>query len=455
MTTTQSRRSELFALIKLAIPVVIVQVGMLLMGFVDTLMVGRLPGDEGKEALATVGIGNLSSFVLIIFGIGVLMALDPVLSQAIGARDRASVTRNVQRGLLLAAILSVPIALLHLPVQPMLQLLRQPEELIALASAYVWIMMPGVLPMLCFVTLRLSLQAHSRMAAVVWTIVIANLLNVFLNWLWIYGHWGFTSMGVIGSAWATLVCRWVMATLVLALGWKVLSPYLLHWVRESFGGKRLLQMFRLGAPAGLQLVLEYGAFGGTMLFMGWFGAREQSGNQVAITLATISYMVPLGISFAAAVRVGYGVGAQHIQQSRWAAITAILTVVVTMTGFAILFILVPEPLARLFTANEETLQIAVLLLPIAGIFQIVDGLQVVGIGILRGVGDTRAALIANVLGFWITGLPIGLVLARPWGFDMGPQGHWWGLLIGLSVVAAFLMLRVYHRLHTEVERTDI
>ncbi|MHC4514513.1 MAG: MATE family efflux transporter [Planctomycetota bacterium] len=442
-------------MIKLAIPVVVVQVGMLLMGLVDTVMVGRLPGDEGKEALATVGIGNLSSFVLIIFGIGVLMALDPVLSQAIGAKDRASVTRNVQRGLVLAAILTVPITLLHLPARPVLQLLQQPQELIDVAAAYVWILMPGVLPMLCFVALRLILQAHSRMSAVVWTIVIANLLNVFLNWLWIYGHWGFVQMGVIGSAWATLVCRWIMAILVLMLGWKVLSPHLLHWVRESFGGERLLKMFRLGAPAGLQLVLEYGAFGGTMLFMGWFGAREQSGNQVAITLATISYMVPLGISFAAAVRVGYGIGAEHMRQSRWAAITAILTVFVTMTVFAALFILMPEPLARLFTANEETLEIAVLLLPIAGIFQIADGLQVVGIGILRGAGDTRAALIANVLGFWITGLPIGLVLARPWGFDIGPQGHWWGLLIGLSVVAAFLMLRVYYRLRSHVERTDI
>lgn len=290
-------RADFRALANLAAPVVLTQVGVMTMGLVDTVMVGHY----SETQLAAVALANIYLFGVSIFGLGMLFALDPIVAQALGAQDGAAVARALQRGLLLAGIVTVPTSLLLMVVEPVLSLVRQPEEVIPFVGGYVWRIMLATFPFFAFVVLRQTLQAHHRMRPIVLTLVVTNLLNATLNYLWIFGHFGFPAMGVLGSAWATLICRWLMALLLLALGWRYLSPYLRELAPGVFNRVALRRMFRLGAPIGGQMVLEWGAFGLVGLLMGWLGVLQVAAHQVALNIASLTFMVPMGIASAAAV----------------------------------------------------------------------------------------------------------------------------------------------------------
>ena len=209
-------RGDLRELAQLAGPIVLAQVGLMLMGVVDTIMVGHV----SATALAAVALGNLYTFGVSIFGLGVLISLDPIVAQALGAKDELAVERGLQRGLLLSVILTIPTSLVLLSVEPVLTLVRQPADVIPYAAGYVYRVLPSVWPFFAFVVFRQTLQAHHRTRPIIVTIVIANLVNAFLNYAWIFGEFGFPELGVLGSAWATMAGRWLMAGLLLALGWK-------------------------------------------------------------------------------------------------------------------------------------------------------------------------------------------------------------------------------------------
>ncbi|MDQ3949152.1 MAG: MATE family efflux transporter [Gemmatimonadota bacterium] len=439
---------ELRAMARLAAPVVVVQVGLMAMGVVDTIMVGRV----SAAALAAAALGNLYFINVSFFGMGTLMALDPLVSQALGARDDASVARAMQRGLVLTLALSLFTALALLSAGPVFDALRQPPEVTPDASRYVRITIWSVVPFLAFVVLRQSLQAMHRVAPIVVTIVGANVANVFLNWVLIFGKLGSPAMGVAGAAWATTLSRWLMAVALLALAWRELRPYLLHVRADAIRVGPILRMFRLGAPIGLQMTLEVSAFGLIGLLMGVLGAVELGAHQIAINLAATTFMVPLGVGAAAAVRVGRAVGAHDAAAARRAAKVALLLGVGFMCLTAVLFVSVPAPLARTFTPDTRVLGVAVLLIPIAGIFQVFDGIQAVAAGVLRGIGDTRAPLIVNLFGFWLLGVPISVYL----GFytEARAVGLWWGLVAGLGAVAAFLLLRIRTRMRRGLARVE-
>jgi len=442
-------RAELRALLALAVPVVVVQVGMMLMGVVDTLMVGHL----SPAALAAVALGNLYFFAVVIFGMGVLMALDPVIAQAVGAMDHSAIARGLQRGILLAAALSVPAMLLLWPAGSALALLRQPAEVVPLATVYIRLMVPGVLPFLAFTVFRQTLQSMGRMRPIVVTIVVANLLNLFLNWTLIYGHLGAPSLGVAGSAWATTISRWAMGLLVMALGWPALRNDLLPIRPEAFQLRPLGRMLRLGAPIGAQLELEYSAFGLTGIVMGWLGTNQMAGHQIAINLASLTYMVPLGVSASAAVLVGQEVGRGNPAGARRAAGSALVVGTSFMAAMGSVMLLAPGLLASAYTGAPAVLSVAAALIPLAGVFQIFDGIQVVAGGILRGLGDTRSPMIINAIGFWLVGIPSGLFLGLHAG--LGAPGLWWGLVCGLASVAVILLGRVRRRFRGRIERVRI
>lgn len=446
---TLPTRDELRALLTLAVPVVVVQVGMMLMGVVDTIMVGHV----NAEALASVALGNLYFFGVAIFGMGAIMALDPIVAQAVGAQDEPAIARGVQRGLLISLVLAVPAMLLMLPVRPVLTWLRQPAEVIPLAGSYVWLVLPGVLPFLAFGVLRQTLQAMGRMRPIVLTIVAANLLNIFLNWVLIFGHLGAPPLGVAGSAWATTVSRWTMVLLLAGLGWPVLRRHLTSFRPEVLHLKPLGRMLRLGAPIGVQLQLEYTAFGLTGLLIGMLGVDQMAGHQVALNLASLTYMVPLGVSAAASVLVGQAVGRDDPFEVRRSARTSLIVGAGFMLVTGAIFLTAPEVLAGIYTNSPGVLLVAVSLLPLAGLFQVFDGIQVVAGGVLRGLGDTRSPMIINLIGFWIIGIPVGLLL----GFraHMGAQGLWWGLVLGLASVAVILLGRVRHRIRARLGRVVI
>jgi MATE family multidrug resistance protein len=359
----------------------------------------------------------------------------------------------VQRGLLLSVILTVPVSLLLLTVEPILALARQPSGVIPLAAGYVYRVIPAVWPLYAFVVLRQALQAHRRTQPVVMTIVAANVVNFALNYLWIFGKLGFPPLGALGSAWATLISRWLMAAFVLALGWRYLQGYLLRVAPNLFDPKPLARMLWLGAPIGAQMTLELGAFGAVALLMGWLGVVQVAAHQVAINLASLTFMVPLGVASAAAVIVGHAVGREDPDAVRRSTLAALFVGAGFMSLTALLFLILPEPLARLYTRNVEVLQLAALLLPIAGVFQVFDGLQAVALGLLRGLGDTRVPMIVNVLGFWCLGMPASLWLA--FGLGHGAVGLWWGLVVGLGVVAAFLLIRLKLREGQDLARIMI
>ena len=436
-------------LVRLALPIVIVQVGLMAMGVVDSIMVGRI----SAAALAGVALGNVYFYACAVFGLGTLLALDPIVAQAVGARDHAAITRAVQRGLILSAALTVPITLLLITVRPALVILGQPADVIPIASGYVWREIPGVLPFLAFTVLRQTLQALGRMRAIVLAIVLANLLNVVLNWALIYGHWGAPALGALGSAWSTTISRFAMTAGLGALAWRGLRPHLAPLHPETLAPAPLSRMLALGAPIGAQMQLEFGVFGAIGLLMGRMGTVPVAAHQIALNLASLTFMVPLGVSAAGAVLVGRAVGRGEADDARRATRAALAWGVGFMALTAVLFILFPAPLARVYSGEGAVIALAAGLLPIAGVFQMFDGIQVVSIGALRGLGDTRTPFAMNLIGFWAIGLPVSLLL----GFrtPLGPRGLWWGLVVGLGAVAMGLLIRLRARLREAVVRVRI
>jgi MATE family multidrug resistance protein len=430
------RREELRAMLDLALPVVFIQVGIMSMGVVDTIMVGHV----SPQALAAVALGNLYFFVPAVFGMGTLMVLDPIVAQAFGAGDAPSVARGIQRGVLLAFLLALPSAILLAAAAPVLALLRQPADVVPLAAAYSVRLAPGVLPFFLFIVFRQSLQALGRVRPIVVMIVLANLANIALNWILIFGKLGLPPMGAIGSAWATTISRWLLAFGLPALAWRTLVPHVRPRRPEIWQLAPLGRMIRLGTPIGGQYVLEFGAFALVALMMGWLGTWQMAGHQVAINLASLTFMVPLGVADAASVLVGRAVGRGDPAGARGSAKAALVCAAAFMSCTGITFLTLPGPLARVYTTDLDVLAVASALIPIAGVFQVFDGLQTVAGGILRGLGHTRAPMVVNLLGYWVLGLPVSAYL----GFvaRVGPAGLWWGLVLGLGVVATFLLVRV-------------
>jgi multidrug resistance protein, MATE family len=443
------RREDLRAMVRLAAPVVIIQVGMMLMGVVDTIMVGHL----SAVALAAVALGNLYFFGLGVFGMGTLMVLDPVVAQAVGARDDPAIARGIQRGTLVALMLGVPASLLLLLAEPFMRLASQPPDVVPHAAAYAVRLAPGVLPFFFFVVLRQSLQSMHLTGRIMVSIVVANLVNAAINWVLIFGHLGFPAMGVIGSAWATTLSRWLLALLVLALTWRTLRPYLLPVRPEVWRWGPLGRMLRLGVPIGCQYTLEFGAFAFVALMMGWLGTRAMAGHQVAINLASLTFMVPLGVGDAGSILVGHAVGRGDLPGTRGAARAALLCGIGFMSCTAIAFLSLPGPLARLYTTDAPVIAVAMGLIPLAGVFQVFDGTQVVAGGILRGLGETKVAMLVNLLGYWFFGLPVSYLLGFVLG--LGPNGLWYGLVLGLAATATILLLRVRMALARERRRVLI
>lgn len=443
-------RRELADTLRLGLPIVCIQLGSMAMGTVDIVMIGH----HSTDGLAGVALGHLYAWAIAVFGLGVLAAVDPVVSQATAANDPVAARRGVQRGLAIAVLLT-PMCVLGWPAERVLEALGQPSGITHLAADYVHWSLPGILPLFVFTVFRQSLQALSRTRPVLIVIVAANALNLLLDWMLIFGALGAPALGVQGSAIATSIGRVAMAGGLLWAAWPVLRPMLLPFDRAVLRRKPLLRMLRLGAPAGAQMLLEMGVFGATALMMGWIGRDAVAGHQVALNLASLSFMIPLGLSAAASIRVGYGVGRDSLADARCAAGVAITAGTLVMAVFAVVFLVVPGPLARLYfgadrVAADPGFAVALALVPVAGVFQVFDGLQVVCIGVLRGLGNTRTPMVVNLIGFWLLGLPCGYLLAFPAG--LGPPGLWWGLVVGLASVGATLAWLVLRDLRRPVVR---
>lgn len=441
-------RREVMDVARLAAPIVAVQVGLMLMGVVDAAMLGRV----SPTAMAAGALGNFYWMIVTMIGLGTIHALDPVVAQAVGARDEPAIRHGIQRGLIIATLLAIPASVLLLTAGPVLRALGQPREVADLAGQYALACVPGTLAFYWFSALRQTYQAFGRVAPVVVTIVIANLANVLLDWLFIFGHWGFPAGGVYGAAWASTLSRWVMAGAAAVVGWRMIRPHLRGSWRMALAWPAIANMLRVGIPIGIHQWLEIAAFGGALLLMGLFGTIPLAAHNVTITIVALTYMVPLGTSSAAAVLVGHAIGRGDPDGARREASAALACGVGFMALAALVIISVPELLVRGFTADRTVIALATQLLPIAGAFQVFDGIQGVSSGILRGAGDTRVPMLLNLFGFVGVGLPSAAWLA--FGAGLGPQGIWWGLVVCLIVVSALLGWRVHTRLGGELQRLE-
>ena len=434
---------------RFAMPIVFINLGLQAMGVVDALMVGKL----GGAAIAAVALGNFYFFNASVFGMGLLCAIDPVVAQAVGAGDHHGVARGVQRGFVLAALVSVVVYLALLPVEWLLLTLDQPPDVVKDTAVYTHRRALAIVPFFAFSVFRQTLQAMGPVRHILIAAAVANVVNILVNWLLIFGHAGAPALGVEGAGYATAASTWVMALVLLTLAWPLLRPAIRPWRRETLHWGPFSRMLRIGMPIGVQWFFESFAFGVTALFMGWMGTASLAGHEIALNLAAMTFMVPLGISGAAAAVIGRAIGRSDMPAARRDAIAAIACGGGVMCISGVVFIVAPQWLATRYTTEAATVAVAVSLIPLAGMFQVFDGLQAVTSGVLRGTGDTRVPAMLHLVAFWGIGIPLGMYL----GFrtPLRERGLWMGLVAGLAAAAVLQSLRVVNRLRLDIGRVVV
>lgn len=431
-------RAEIRKVTQLAVPVVGATVGTMLMGAVDTAMVGRV----SREALASASLGGVWIFGTFLFFQGVLMGMDPLVSQAHGRGDGAASGRALQRGVVLALLLSIPMAALWAFAGDFLALTGQDPELIAEAHRYVAVQIPSAPFLLVFVAVRQYLLGRELMRPPMWVVAVANVFNAFFNYALIFGHLGMPELGLFGAGIATTLTRVVMCLAMIGLvrGFDLHQGAWLPWSRESFAGREIWKMAAVGAPVAIQMAAEIWAFSASTLIAGRLGATSLAAHHVTLNVAAFAFMFPMGVSQGAATRVGNLLGAgkpEDAQRSAWISLAMGAGI---MAIFAVLFIVARGWLPRIYTPDADVIAASAAIFPIAAAFAVFDGTQVVACGVLRGMGNTTPAARYNLLGYWVLGLPVGAWLALRGG--MGLAGIWWGLALGLAVVALLLTRRL-------------
>ena len=429
-------RSELRTLVKLAIPVVLAELGWMLQGVVDVVMVGKL----GPAAIAAVALGNALYYPITLFAFGLLLGLDTVVSQAFGRGDRDSCPRALGQGVYIAAAVTVPAMLATLLPAMLLPRFGVDSVLVAPARNYLHVLMWGTLPLLLYGATRRYLQAIGEVRVITLTFVVSNLVNWGANEVLIYGKLGFPAVGPRGSAFATVFSRACMAGMLLAYAARSEKRrgYALwrRWPAPHLQELRVL--LRLGLPAALHLLVEVAAFETATILAARLSVDALAAHQIALNYAALAFMVPLGISAAAAISVGHAIGAGDPGKARRAGWLAMGLAITFMLCSASTFVAAPRTLIALYTREPRVVSLGVTLLALAAVFAVFDGAQVVATGALRGMGLTRVPMLVNFAGYWIVGLPLGVLLA--FRLHRGVAGLWTGLSTALVLVAVLLFL---------------
>ena len=443
-STVTSVRREMRPMLRLAAPVVVAELGWIAMGLVDIAMVGRL----GPEAIGAVGVGSVLFIAVVVFGIGVLLGLDTLVAQAYGAGRLDECHRWLVHGVWLALMLAVPLTLVTAGVIATLDRWGLDPRVQRLTAPYFSIIIWSILPLLLYTAFRRYLQAIGLATPVMIALVSANLINVLANWLLVFGNLGAPQLGVDGAAWATCLSRVYLASfLLLAILRHDHRHHTGLWlVSRRLERERLRRLAALGLPAALQVTLEVGVFAVVTALAGRLEPAILAAHQIVLNVASVTFMVPLGVGSAGAVRVGHAVGRLDGPGARHAGWAALALGGAFMSCAAVVFVLARQPILRLFTVDPTVTRVGVSLLLVAALFQLFDGLQGVATGVLRGFGDTRTPMLWNLAGHWCLGLPVGYVLC--FGRGWGVIGLWVGLSIGLILVGVVLVATWWHRART-------
>ena len=424
----------------LAYPVMLSQLGHMMVNVTDSVMVGQL----GALPLASASLANVIFHLLLMFGIGVSYAITPLVAAADGAKDVNKSTDLLKHALLINTLTGVILfAIVSLSGRG-LYYLNQPKDVVEMALPYLNIVTLSMIPLMLFQTFRQFAEGLSYTKQSMIIVIGSNLVNVVLNYIFIYGKLGMEPMGLNGAGWASFIARIILALWIAIYIYtgKNFKPYRKGFAIGRYSKMLIRKMLSLGLPAGFQFIFEVGAFGFAVIMIGWIGTEALAAHQIAINLAAISYMMASGLSAAATVRVGNQLGMKDIPALRAAAFTIYGMVIAFMAVCATAFITGRYFLPSLYIDNDEVIQMASSLLVIAGFFQISDGVQVVSLGALRGLADVKIPTVLTFIAYWVLALPMGYFLG--FELEMGAQGVWYGLLIGLSIVAVVMFWRFNH-----------
>lgn len=437
----QKYKDDIISTFKLAYPVMIGQLGIIMMGVVDSIMVGSL----GSIQLAAASLGNSLVFLILIVGIGSSAVVTPLIAILLGAKRISECGVYFRQSLFVNIVISiVMIAVIFIGIN-FLGYLNQPTEVIKYAVIYMGIVGLSALPLMIYQTYKQFIEGFSIMKPAMIIALLANIINAFTNWILIFGKFGFPALGLAGAAWATFASRVFMATAIMiyVLNNKKFKAFDVRFHFRGLNFKVIKKILQLGVPSGFQHFFEVGAFSIAVIMIGWIGANELAAHQIAINLASITFMIVLGISQASSIRVGYAMGERDVHKIRRAGFTAITLGAGIMAIAGILFIGLNRFLPSLYINDNNVIDIASGLLIIAALFQLSDGIQAVGIGVLRGLTDIKGPTIITFTAYWLISLPVAYILA--FVFNQGVYGVWVGLLIGLTVAAVFLTVRFNYK----------
>lgn len=423
--------SELSALVRLAAPLAAQQVGFQLMGTVDALMLGRY----NDAALAGAGVGNNLLFGITSIGLGIVMGMDTVVPQALGAGRTADARRAVGAGVRLAVLVGLVATLVVFGSPVILELASVAPDVIHEARPYVYLRALGVVPFLITIALRSYLAAHGKTRPLLVAVVVGNVVNAGLDYVLIYG----AGLGVIGAAVATTAVQ-VGTAVVYAVAVRELDG---PTPRPRSTSADLAEIVRYGGPVGGQIFAEVGIFGVATVIAAHLGKTPAAAHTIALNLASFTFSFAVGVASATSVRVGLAAGAGDLAQARRRGLHGLRVGLAVMACCAAVFVAVPAVIAHAFTDDVTVIAAAVPLLQIAAVFQLSDGAQAIAAGALRGLGETRATLWGNLLGHYVVGLPISLGLAL--GAGLGAPGLWWGLSAGLTATAGYLVVTFLRR----------
>ncbi|WP_018969485.1 MATE family efflux transporter [Rubritalea marina] len=428
---------ELKSITALAIPLVIGQLGQMLLGVADTIMVGKLTVLD----LASLSFASSLFIIPFVFSIGILAAVSMRTAKARGQNDPATAKRNCHNGLVLSSIVGSALFLIALALYPFLHFLGQPSDVVDHSSGYYLIVMASLIPCAMSIALKNHADALDRPWPAFWIFMAGVALNITLNAGFIFGKWGFPELGLSGAAVATFLARW--AIVIAMLLWFRFDSKLVNWTPQQWWTRpdisTLKSLSSLGMPVGLQTLAEVSTFAAAGLLIGHFGAIPLAAHQVTLQASGMAFMLPLGLSMALTVRMGevHGDPTRHrdIIKSGW-----FLTLLCSCSTAA-LFITAGHQVASWFVESSDIIQLAASLLIVSGVFQIVDGLQASSMGMLRGLHDTKTPAKLAIISYWVIGIPSGFIMANY--TPLGPQGIWWGLALGLAVASTLLSRRLW------------
>jgi len=433
----QSFKKHIWETFNLAYPVIIGQLGFIMMGVVDSIMVGEL----GAVPLAGASLGNSMFILIFIIGLGVSMSVTPLIAILVGAKRFQECGIYFRQSLIVNIVLGLILMSAVFFTSNLFEYLNQPLAVAEQASSYTKIIALSIMPAMLFHTYKQFIEGFSIMKPAMIIAIVANIINAFANWVFIYGNIGMPALGLNGAGWATFFSRVFMVFVIMlyVMNKEYFKQFDVNFHFKKINFPVIKKILSIGLPSGFQYFFEVGAFSFAVIMIGWLGTNQLAAHQIAINLASITFMVVLGISAAGGIRVGNEVGKKDIVEVRKAGFTAVIMGASIMFTFGIIFIVLNKFLPTLYIDNEDVIRIASSLIVIAALFQISDGIQGVGIGVLRGLTDVKIPTLITFIAYWVLALPIGYLFG--FVFHFGVDGVWVGLLLGLTASATMLTIR--------------